>query len=200
MKSLVVSRVRGKDMRLLLSVLLGLLILSPQLQAQILKAEQKQAPALRDIIEQRLQMANPMIIVDAVSPSDIDGLYEVTANNGQIFLTTVDGKYLIDGKVLRVEAGKFVDVMDEKQKPVRAALLAQVPLENFIRFPPEGEVKGVLNVFTDVDCGYCQKLHSEMPELNALGIEVRYLAFPRAGLGSASYQKIASAWCADDKQ
>ena len=55
-------------------------------------------------------------------------------------------------------------------------------------------------VFTDVDCGYCRKLHMEMDEINALGIEVRYLAFPRAGPGSRSYEKIVSAWCAKDAQ
>lgn len=168
--------------------------------SQVLKTEQLAAPDQRDVIEQNLQKANPMIRVERVTPSDIAGLYEVEVSGGQVFLTTVDGGYLIDGRLLRVEPGNFVDVLDEKQQPRRAELLASVALDDFIRFTPEGEVKGVLNVFTDVDCGYCQKLHHEMPELNALGIEVRYLAFPRAGLNSDSYRKIVSAWCAEDQQ
>ena len=65
-------------------------------------------------------------------------------------------------------------------------------------FPAVGETKGVVSVFTDVDCGYCRKLHQEVPKLNQMGIEVRYLAYPRAGVGSRSYQKIVSAWCAAD--
>jgi thiol:disulfide interchange protein DsbC len=66
-------------------------------------------------------------------------------------------------------------------------------------FPAEGERRAFVSVFTDVDCFYCQKLHQEVPELNRRGVEVRYLAYPRAGVGSDSYRKIASAWCASDK-
>jgi thiol:disulfide interchange protein DsbC len=69
-----------------------------------------------------------------------------------------------------------------------------------IIFKPAGATKAIMNVFTDIDCGYCRKLHQEVAELNALGIEVRYLAYPRAGIPSASYDKIATAWCAQDQQ
>jgi thiol:disulfide interchange protein DsbC len=55
-------------------------------------------------------------------------------------------------------------------------------------------------VFTDTDCGYCQKLHSEVPELNRLGVEVRYVAFPRQGLQSPAYKELVSVWCAKDRQ
>jgi thiol:disulfide interchange protein DsbC len=68
-----------------------------------------------------------------------------------------------------------------------------------LKFKPKGETRAVVSVFTDVDCGYCRKLHLEMADMNALGIEVRYLAFPRAGVGSPTYDKIVSAWCADDR-
>jgi thiol:disulfide interchange protein DsbC len=66
--------------------------------------------------------------------------------------------------------------------------------------PPAERVKATLNVFTDIDCGYCRKLHQEVPELNRLGIAVRYLAYPRAGVESVSYDKYVSAWCADNQQ
>ena len=69
-----------------------------------------------------------------------------------------------------------------------------------IVFSPVGTLKGTVTVFTDVDCFYCQKLHKEVPELNRLGIKVRYLAYPRAGLDSESYRKIATAWCAENPQ
>ena len=67
-------------------------------------------------------------------------------------------------------------------------------------FTPKGEVKASVLVFTDVDCGYCRKLHNEMADYHAEGIEIRYAAFPRAGIGSQSYNKIVSAWCADNQQ
>ena len=65
-------------------------------------------------------------------------------------------------------------------------------------FAATGKRKATISVFTDVDCDYCRKLHLEVPELNAMGVEVRYLAYPRAGVGSESYRKIVSAWCATD--
>ena len=55
-------------------------------------------------------------------------------------------------------------------------------------------------MFTDIDCGYCQKLHREIPQLTAAGIQVRYLAYPRAGIPSSSYDKYQSVWCNDDQQ
>jgi thiol:disulfide interchange protein DsbC len=76
--------------------------------------------------------------------------------------------------------------------------MAAVDVKDTVVFPTGGERKAVISVFTDVDCGYCQKLHREVPRLNELGVEVRYLAYPRAGIGSRSYQKIVSAWCAED--
>jgi thiol:disulfide interchange protein DsbC len=69
-----------------------------------------------------------------------------------------------------------------------------------IVFSPEGEPRAHITVFTDVTCFYCQKLHKEVPELNKKGVEVRYLAYPRAGVGSAGFKQLASAWCADNPQ
>lgn len=57
-----------------------------------------------------------------------------------------------------------------------------------------------ITVFTDTDCGYCQKLHSEVPQLNRLGVEVRYVAFPRQGMGSHGANTLTSVWCAKDRQ
>ena len=53
-------------------------------------------------------------------------------------------------------------------------------------------------VFTDVDCGYCRQFHNQIDEYLELGIRVNYLAYPRAGIGSDSFNKISSAWCNED--
>jgi thiol:disulfide interchange protein DsbC len=76
-------------------------------------------------------------------------------------------------------------------------LLEALDESEMVVFAPENPQKTV-TVFTDFDCTYCRKLHQEVPVLNELGIAVRYLAYPRAGVGSASYDKMVSAWCADD--
>jgi thiol:disulfide interchange protein DsbC len=76
--------------------------------------------------------------------------------------------------------------------------MSKIDTDDLIIFRANNKTKAVINVFTDIDCGFCRKLHKEVPSLNALGVEVRYLAFPRAGLDSKSYQKALSAWCSDD--
>ena len=92
----------------------------------------------------------------------------------------------------------LVNLAESKRVVKRKALMDAVAREDMVIFAPAGETRAVVNVFTDVDCSYCQKLHLEVPALNQMGIEVRYLAYPRAGVGSPSYAKIVSAWCADD--
>ena len=93
----------------------------------------------------------------------------------------------------------LVNLAEAGRTAKRQALMAQVTAEEMVVFSPEGTTKASISVFTDVDCGYCQKLHLEVPKLNEMGIEVRYLAYPRAGVGSQSYQKIVSAWCSADR-
>jgi thiol:disulfide interchange protein DsbC len=57
-----------------------------------------------------------------------------------------------------------------------------------------------ITVFTDIDCGFCRRLHAEIGKYNASGIRVRYLFMPRAGKGSESYKKAVGVWCAKDRQ
>jgi thiol:disulfide interchange protein DsbC len=78
--------------------------------------------------------------------------------------------------------------------------MASVPVDDMVVFTPEGETLDYVSVFTDVTCFYCQKLHREVDQLNAKGIEVRYLAFPRGGIDSDGAKKLATAWCAEDQQ
>ena len=118
---------------------------------------------------------------------------------GPLLYVSADGEYFFDGSLYQVKAGRFVDVLDIRLSKARRELFADRSTSDMIIFKPEGETKAVMNVFTDVDCGYCRKLHAEMGELNSYGIEVRYLAFPRSGIPSESYDKIATAWCAQNQ-
>jgi thiol:disulfide interchange protein DsbC len=166
----------------------------------LMAAGNKNTDPVKAAIEKSLLKVRPDFAIDRVEKSGIDGLYEVYFVKGGMAYATADGSRLIDGKLYEVQDGKLVDSMEEKLKPMRAKELANVPKDQMIIFSPEGETKAYVNVFTDVDCGYCQKLHSHMAEFNKLGIEVRYLAFPRAGPDSISAKKLASAWCSDDRK
>jgi thiol:disulfide interchange protein DsbC len=68
-----------------------------------------------------------------------------------------------------------------------------------IIFEPK-KTRHTITVFTDIDCGYCRKLQKDIPELLNDGIRVRYMLYPRAGIGSSSYQKAVAVWCADDRR
>ncbi len=151
--------------------------------------------------EQRVLNAMQRMI-PGIAPSELqagpmDGFYEVSYGT-QIFYVSADGRYLLNGEVLDMDRG--VNVTEERKGGARLDALSALPPESLITYPATGERKHTIRVFTDIDCGYCRKLHDGMAEMNALGIEVQYLAYPRAGLGSESYRKAVSVWCADDRK
>lgn len=167
--------------------------LSPSVMAET-PVDPQQAATLRTAIQQ----ARPGLTVSDIRASAIQGLFEVQLGGKDTVYMPADGKYIISGTMYRVESGRFVNIADERLQPVRAQKLAAVKKEDMIIFSPAGKAKSYVTVFTDIDCGFCRKLHKEIPELNAMGIEVRYLAFPRAGVPSPSADKLATAWCATD--
>ncbi|MCW8127584.1 DsbC family protein [Microbulbifer halophilus] len=151
-------------------------------------------------IKARLEAGNPKANYGEVRESPISGLYEVDVDGGaNTLFVSGDGGHFIFGDLYRVKAGGgMANLSEQRRTGQRAKIMEAQSIDDMIVFSPEGETKAHIYVFTDVDCGYCRKLHQDVPELNSRGIEVRYLAFPRAGLNSLSYRKVATAWCADD--
>lgn len=158
------------------------------------------SPIESNNILKNLLTARPDLEFSIVGISVVSGVYEVQVKNGPLLYVHESGEYLFQGDLLQVTANEIISTMELRQTEKRRQLFSERSVEDMIIFKPEGESKAIMNVFTDVDCGYCRKFHREVPQLNAMGIEVRYLAFPRAGIPSASYNKIAKAWCAEDKQ
>lgn len=148
----------------------------------------------------RLEKFRPGLNVLGSEPTEVDSIIRVELTGGRPVYVVKGTEYFFVGELYRAAADDLVNVTEQEKVGLRKELLAKASVGDMIVFAPEGEVKKHITVFTDVDCGYCQKLHREVPELNAMGIEVRYMAFPRAGVGSPSYQKIASAWCAENPQ
>lgn len=146
-------------------------------------------------IKAALTKAMPTVTIDSIKPTEISGLQEVVIQGG-IFYVSTDGKYLVQGHLIDIEAKK--DITEEKLAATRVKSLKDVGDENMIIFKSD-KSKYKVSVFTDIDCGYCRKLHSEMDQYLAEGITVQYLFFPRAGKGSESYDKAVSVWCADNK-
>lgn len=153
------------------------------------------ANADESAVRQAMARSIPSVKIDSVKPAEIKGLYEVIVG-ANIFYVSEDGKYLLQGRLVDVAARK--DLTEEKLAGTRRQAIEKMGQENMIVFKPKIG-KYTVTIFTDIDCGYCRKLHSEIDQYLAQGITIQYLFFPRAGKGSDSYNKAVSVWCAKDR-
>lgn len=163
--------------------------------AGLLAAAALPAHADDKVVREAILTLVPNATIDTIAESNLPGFYEVSLG-GQLVYVSADGRFLVQGNVYDI-ANK-VDLTEQKRNGTRKAALDRVPASQRIVFAPK-DVKHRLTVFTDIDCGYCRRLHQEMADYNARGIAVEYLFFPRAGLGSESFQKAVNVWCAADR-
>lgn len=149
-------------------------------------------------IRASLKQAIPDAEITKVKPS-VAGLYEIKAKGYGTAYMTADGRYMLQGEIIEIDGAKLSNVTEKGMAGQRKELLASVPTQDMITFAAEGKAKGIAYVFTDVDCGYCRKIHDEVPMMNKMGIEIRYLAFPRAGYPSPTSQRMDAIWCNADR-
>lgn len=154
----------------------------------------------RERLREALEVPGSGLTVGEVRPSEMPGLYEVQFKEGPLVYSTPDGSFFIVGDLFTVGPKGFVNLAEKRRDGQRAEQLTALDTDELIVFPAQGEPRAHITVFTDITCFYCQKLHREVPALNERGIEVRYAAYPRAGVGSEGYRKLATAWCAEDQQ
>ncbi|WP_369982623.1 DsbC family protein [Thalassolituus sp.] len=164
---------------------------------------------LKDTIEAKMKkVLGPRADVTEVVSLGEGQIYEVMMIDGSLMHMTPDLNYLIYQNTLYKFGKDGLDnVSDLRKVTRREAEMAAIPDSDTVLFPAKGDEKAVINVFTDIDCGYCQKLHREMEAINEKGITVRYLAYPRAGIFdqtggyTESYRKINYVWCqAEDER
>lgn len=136
------------------------------------------------------------IHIHSIEATPIPGLYEVVVGS-QVIYVSRDGRYVLQGELVDFKTRK--SLTEARMNHLRRDLVSTLDEKNMIIFKPK-KVKHVVTVFTDIDCGYCRKLHSQMSQYLAKGIEIRYLFYPRAGAHSSSYDKAVSVWCADDRK
>lgn len=145
-----------------------------------------------------LKQLIPNATIDTVKDAPVPGFSEVIVG-GQVIYVSNDGKYLMQGLLYDVAARQ--DLTERSMRSVRKKEMDAAPVKERIIFsPPNGKVKHRVAVFTDIDCGYCQRLHSQMAQYNELGIEIQYLLFPRAGVPSDASRKAVAVWCAADNR
>lgn len=141
---------------------------------------------------------NPVI---DIKPSELEGFFVATMQDYSVLYVSGDRRWIIRGDLIEVKREPELSLIAHTERHIgsmrETQLNALLPNDVIAFAPPLEAAKAVVHVFTDTTCGYCQKLHAEMADYHGKGIEIRYLAFPRAGIDSEPYAAMVSAWCSD---
>ncbi len=158
-------------------------------------AAEESADAELEAVRARMDGLFQEISPENVSRSAVDGWY--TVHKGSIVAyVSADGRYLLQGDMIDLD--RQVNLSEEARTESRREVMSSIKDDQVILFSP-AEVKHTITVFTDVDCTYCRKLHSQIDEYLAAGIQIRYLLYPRNGPASSSWNTSEDVWCARDR-
>ena len=133
----------------------------------------------------------------SVEKTDMKGFFEVNFDGIEPLYVSADGNYLVSGDIYLITTEGLVNKSEARRDYQRKTLINNLSEQEFITFEPK-KMEHNIFVFTDVDCGYCRQFHNQIDDYLNLGIKVNYLAYPRAGINSESYNKISYAWCSED--
>lgn len=150
---------------------------------------------VRQRIREGLLQVMPDVDISDISETDIQGLYQVTMGADVVYVSG-DGRFALTGELYDLQNKE--NITDARKSSVRKAILDKVPESEIIEFAPK-ETKHAIYVFTDITCGYCRRLHQDVPVLNENGVAVRYLAYPRAGPHSSAADRLQAVWCSKDR-
>nr|WP_312539457.1 MULTISPECIES: DsbC family protein [unclassified Moraxella] len=172
-------------------------------ETQKLEATNSSAPAaknesqLQQLLAANLAKSGITAKITSVTATSMPNIYWVKAEGLPAFFTDATGQYVVQGDIIKVGGAKPEHISANLQAQDAKASLATIDKKDMIIFPAKGQTKAAIYVFTDADCGYCRKFHSEIDEVNALGIEVRYLPWPRSEQTMPIMEKI---WCSSDRK
>jgi thiol:disulfide interchange protein DsbC len=155
-----------------------------------------QAQAGEAEVRRAVSTLSPQASIDSVTPAASAGWYEVLTQ-GQLLYVSADGRHVMAGDLWQVE--DRVNLSARRKDALRHDVLESVDEERRIVFAAENP-KHTVTVFTDLDCGYCQRLHHDIDQYAARGISVEYLLLPRGGLNSPSFDQAVAVWCAADRK
>jgi thiol:disulfide interchange protein DsbC len=176
------------------------LLLSQTLYAQSSSTEDAALQNLRSRLTESLEVAsNNQLQIIALKYSAMPNIVEVEISTGEILYSDIDGEFLFAGDLFQASPAGLVNLSSKTRQIRIQERVSAIPEDDMIIFTPQ-LTKASITVFTDVDCTYCRALHRDLEQLNDLGIEVKYVAYPRGGEQAESYSKMISVWCSDDRK
>ncbi|MBT8148279.1 MAG: DsbC family protein [Gammaproteobacteria bacterium] len=190
-----------KSVNKILLCLPVLILLQGQLAlAQSSVSDEAAMQALRARLAISLEAASQnQIQVLALNPTEMNEIIEVELSTGELLYTDISGEYLFAGDMFQSGPTGLINLSSQTRQVRTVEKIAAIPEEEMIIYEPE-EKRAAITVFTDVDCQYCRALHRDMSKLLDIGVEIRYIAYPRGGAQAGSYQKMISVWCSEDRQ
>ena len=150
-----------------------------------------------EIKEKISSILPPGTQIESIEQSDFPDIYKVYYGDIQPLYVSKDGKYFLYGDMFQISSSKIINLTATDITKRRMQLMKDIGKDELISFLSKNESYSV-TVFTDVDCGYCRKLHKEIKDYNKKGISIHYAAFPRSGIGTESFSKMVTAWCSED--
>lgn len=148
-------------------------------------------------LREKLIEISPVNVPDEIKLSPIKDVYEVYYGTDILYISA-DGRYVLQGQMIDLDDGRK-NLTKNASANARKKYLTEVMAQESVSFGPEN-ARHTVTVFTDIDCGYCRKLHAEIDQYAANGIKVNYLLFPRNGLSTPSYTKAVNVWCSADRK
>ncbi len=133
--------------------------------------------------------------LEDVRMTPVNGIFEITRGS-DISYSSSDGRYVIIGDLIDLDSD--ANLTENRRRGIRNRLLDAIPEAEMLVYSPKNP-KYTITVFTDIDCGYCRRLHSQIADYNRLGIRVRYLFYPRSGPDTESWHKAEAVWCASNR-
>ena len=135
--------------------------------------------------------------IESIIESDFPGIFKVYYGDIQPIYVSENGNYFIYGDMFKIAENEILNITDIEINKRRLEILNNIESKELISFSSDNEIYEV-TVFTDVECGYCRKLHEQIKQYNKIGISINYAAFPRSGIGTGAFTKMVGAWCSEE--
>jgi thiol:disulfide interchange protein DsbC len=149
------------------------------------------------ITPEELASRLPGVELSDISEAPLPGFYQIVLG-AEIAYVSMDGRYIMQGELYDLAEGR--NLSEKSRAASRIDVLSSIDPATMIVFSPQdAPAKHTVTIFTDIDCGYCRQFHREIDKVTAMGIEVRYVFYPRSGPDTDSWEKADTVWCSPDR-